>query len=482
MESVVLAQDSGSVAGQVVDAAGAPYVGAEVTVGGLGLKATTDEQGRFRLLGVPAGSHEIRAEYLSATTATETIEVAAGQSVTMRFVLQRFAEEIDVEATPLLDGEAAALNQQKNAVNITNIVSADQIGRFPDPNAAEATQRIPAITLQRDQGEGRYVIVRGTEARLNSTTVDGERIPSPEADTRDIALDVIPADLLQAIEVSKALTPDMDGDAIGGAVNLVTKRAPEKLRVSATAAAGYNDLTEDGILNGNFTYGDRYGESKKTGLLIAGSYYDTDRGSDNFEPEYDDGDLAVLDLRDYVITRERYGATASLDHQLSERSTLFARYLWNEYRDTEIRRAFLNVVEDDALERQIKDRLQQSKIESLTLGGDTQFGGSNLFDYRVAYNRAREETPDEVESVFVQEDVEFDPNVSSDAIDPDNIQANPLNEDISEFVLDHLELVDAQTEDEDVVAGADLMLYGLILMLVISFLPQGIVGWTRRRR
>lgn len=450
---LALAQHSGSIVGRVSDMGGAPYVGAEVTVTDLGLKAITDEQGRFRILGVDAGSHPVQVDYMSAATATETADVAAGATVELNFVLQPYAEEINVVATPYMQGEAAALNQQKNSTNITNIVSADQIGRFPDPNAAEATQRVPAITLQRDQGEGRYVIVRGTEARLNSTTVDGERIPSPEADGRDIALDVIPADLLQAIEVSKSLTPDMDGDAIGGTVNLVTKRAPETRRISATLAGGHNELTEDPILNGNFSYGSRFGADKRFGALIAGSLYDTDRGSDNFEAEYDDGDLASLEFRDYLMTRQRYGATLSLDHRTSDTTNLYARYLWNEYKDDEVRRAFTNIVEDDALAREMRDRLQQSKITSITLGGDHQLGSSNLLDYRVAYNTSREETPDQITSVFEHEDVEFDPNVSEDSIDPDNIRANPLNEDIEEYELDEIVREKSEAEEKDIVGS-----------------------------
>jgi TonB-dependent receptor len=368
-------------------------------------------------------------------------------------VLEAFSEAIVVSASPILEGQAAALNRQRNAINITNIVAADQIGRFPDKNTAEATQRIPSITLLRDQGEGRYVIIRGTEPRLNSTTVNGERIPSPEAGIRDIALDVIPADLLESIKVNKALTPDMDGDAIGGSVNLITKRAPENMRVSAVAAGGYNELTEDNIWNGNFTFGQRYNE-KKTGILLSGSALTTDRGSDNFEPEYDDGFLDELQLRDYTIKRERYGATLSIDHRASDRNDFFVRGLWNNFQDTEIRRAWRQKVGDEELVREVKDRLQESDIYSVTAGGNYQ-KHTSLFSYRVAWNNSSETTPNQVTSAFEQGDVLFDPNVAPGSIDPNNIRANPLNQDFSEYFFDAIETEFKDSDNEDLVAALD---------------------------
>ena len=444
------AQTTGAIVGNILDEGGRPLVGAEVSVAGL--TTNTDAQGRFRLTGVPAGTHTIVASYLSALADAKAVTVLSGQTADVAFQLKRFSEEIEVRA-PMLEGQASALNQQKAASNITNVISADQIGAFPDPNAAEATQRVPAVTLQRDQGEGRYILIRGTEARLNATTVDGERIPSPEADGRDIALDVIPADLLQSIEVSKALLPDQDGDAIGGSVNLVTKRAPETRRISATVAGGYNDLTEGGITNGNFAWGSRLGPDKKLGVLFAGSYYETDRGSDNFEAEYDDGELDTLDLRDYVINRKRLGSTVSLDYRLSDQTSLFARYLWNDYEDTEIRRAMVNKVGDDEITREIKDRLEESKITSFTVGGERQLSTTSTVDFRAAWNHAEEKTDGEVESVFVQEDVEFDPNVSADSINPNNIQANPLNQDLGEFLLDEILFSTSSATEEDIVAS-----------------------------
>jgi TonB-dependent receptor len=444
------AQGTGAIVGIVLDDNGNPLVGVEINVAGVTTK--TDEQGRFRLTGVPPGTHTAVASYLSALADTKAVTVEAGRTTDLQLRLRRFGEEIEIRA-PMMEGQASALSQQKAASNITNVISADQIGRFPDPNAAEAAQRVPAVTLARDQGEGRYILIRGTEARLNSTTVDGERIPSPEADGRDIALDVIPADLLQAIEVSKALMPDMDGDAIGGSVNLVTKRAPETQRISATIAGGYNELTEGGITNGNFAWGSRIGAEKKLGVLIAGSYYDTDRGSDNFEAEYDDGELETLELRDYVINRKRTGATASLDYRVSDQMMLFGRGLVNDYEDTEVRRAMVNAVGDDEISRELKDRLQESKITSLTLGAERQLGTTSTVDFRVAWNTAREKTPGEFESAFIQEDVEFDPNVTPDSIDPDNIQANPQNQDLDEFFLDEISVNRKVAEERDVVTS-----------------------------
>jgi TonB-dependent receptor len=441
----------GTIIGKVFSPAGEVLDKAEVSVDGINLKAATNLEGSYILRGVPAGTHTLTCTYIGLAPATAEVEVVAAQSTKVDFNLS-FSEVIEVRGSPLLAGQAKALNKQKNAVNISNIVAADQIGRFPDSNAAEATQRIPGISLLRDQGEGRYVIVRGTEARLNSTTVNGERIPSPEAGTRDIALDTIPADLLESIEVSKALTPDMDGDAIGGAVDLITARAPENLRVSAALGLGYRELVEDTGYNGSFTYGERYSDGK-VGLLLSASAADNNQGSDNFEPAYDDGDLEEIELRDYTFSRERYGLTADLDIRASDRSSYYLRGLATNYVDDERRRAKAEKVADGEIERVVRDRAQESDIFSLTFGGENIVGSSLVVDYHLMWNSSSEETLDQLTSAFLQEDVIFDPNVSPDFIDPNNIQANPLNEDINEFEFDELESESKWAEEEDLVGA-----------------------------
>jgi TonB-dependent receptor len=249
------------------------------------------------------------------------IEVAADRSLSqeIRLLGDDYAvrETVTVTAEAIRDAQARALNQQRSAPNITNIVSADQIGQFPDTNAVEAVQRIPGVSIQRDQGEGRYVIVRGTEPRLNSLMINGERVPSPDAELRQVAADVVPADLLQTIEVSKALTPNMDADAIGGAVNLVMKQAPNEPVMLFTAATGYNALMDDFAQGqGSGTWGQRMAD-RKVGLIVSASTLNTNRGSDNFEVEYDDGDLDTLEIRDYRINRKRRVSQPRIDRAVA---------------------------------------------------------------------------------------------------------------------------------------------------------------------
>jgi len=451
-----VAQDgTGVITGTVVGPAGNVISNCKVTVEGNNLEAVTALDGTYRLAPVPVGEHTLAFEYLGLVTGTAAVTVVAGETVTGDVTLL-YGGEIEVRGSPLLVGQARALNQQKNAINISNIVAADQIGRFPDKNAAEATQRIPGVSLARDMGEGRYVIIRGTEARLNSTTVNGERIPSPEAGVRNVALDTIPADLLASIQVSKALRPDMDGDSIGGTVDLVTLRAPEELRVNATLGAGYSALMEETAPRGSATVGTRFGADKKWGLLASLSGSDTKRGADNIEPAYDDGELEELEMRDYTTERERYGLTADLDYRATLTSNYYLRGLWTNYIDDEIRRAKTNKPLDGELERSVKDRKQESLINSISFGGENNIGEAFVLDYRLMYNTAEEETLNQYTSAFEMEDVEFVTNVSPDHIDPNNIQAVPLNEDPADFWFSDIEDQTKKATEEDIVAAINL--------------------------
>jgi outer membrane receptor protein involved in Fe transport len=264
----------GVIEGRVVDAGtGEPLPGARVIVTGAPTEASTDREGAFRLAGVPAGERSIVISYLGRKDEVVELTLAAGatQRVEVKMAQTSFEERVDVKADLIADAHARALNQQKTAPNIINVVSADDIGSFPDRNAAETAQRIPGVSITKDQGEGRYVNIRGTDPRLNSMMIDGQRIPSPDPLLRQVAVDVVPSELLQAIEVSKALTPDMDGDSIGGSVNLVMKQAPEKLRLFGAAGGGYNSMLSS-YQQSNFsgTAGDRF-DGGRAGFVVSGA-------------------------------------------------------------------------------------------------------------------------------------------------------------------------------------------------------------------
>lgn len=451
------AQSTGVVTGRVTDSqVGGVLPGAVVRLDGTPRETATNREGVYRLQGVAPGEYTLSVEYLGFEPFASTVSVSGGETVSVDASLSRSGfEESVVVTAPILEGQAKALNQQRNALNIMNVVAADQIGSFPDSNAAEAVQRVPGVSIERDQGEGRYVLVRGTEARLNSMMINGERVPSPEGDVRQVALDVIPADLLQSIEVTKTLTPDMDADSIGGSVNLVTQQAPQNQRIFLVAGLGHNAIREDTLQRGIFSYGNRF-DDDKVGLTLSGSIFNTDRGSDNFEAAYDDGEVDELEIRHYTINRRRIGVNGAVDLRTSDGGSLILNGIYNSFRDQEYRRRTRNRVGDDRMERELKDRLETQEIISASLNGTDYLSGRLQLDYRLAYSYADEDEPDRRDTTFRLDDVVFAPNVTPDSIDPDNIQANPLGDDIAGYTLDEQAVENNKTTDRDLVAAVSL--------------------------
>jgi TonB-dependent receptor len=442
---------AGVVSGTVSDAVRQGAVrSAEVSVEGSFLVTLTDINGRYELRDVPAGNPKIVVRMLGYADATREVPLAAGQIATADFSLEINRTTVTVVGEPLFEGQAKALNEQLNAVNIKNVVSADQIGRFPDPNAAEATQRVPGVTILRDQGEGRYVIIRGTEPRLNATMINGERMPAPEGDLRQVALDVVPADLLETIEVTKALTPDMDADSIGGSVNLVTKAAPLTPRLSLTLGGGYNELTSGPIKIFNGTYGRRLYRNR-LGFVLSGSFFETDRGSENFEGAWDDGLFSEVELRDYRLRRTRKGLTGSFDYRATEATNLYFRTIYNDYDDNEQRRTIVNLIEDGEIERGFRERYEGQKIQSYTAGGNSVIGSAWQVDWRFTYAQAEEREPFNLQSAFIQEDVVFRPSIVNGFP-----QANPQNENLNRSFLDEITSGDNFTSDRDYVGSFNI--------------------------
>jgi TonB-dependent receptor len=455
--------DAGTVVGRVTDAEARPLVAAEVRVEGTALRAVTDRTGTFRIVNLPVGSHILRAEAMGYETGEAAVQIEEGTATVQNFSLRPAPLLLEgLEITGQRRGQAAALQQQRTADNIKTVVSSEFMGRFPDPNAAEAIQRLPGVSVFRDQGEGRYVLIRGSAPALSSMTINGERIPSPEGDVRYVALDVIPADLLAGIEVSKTLTPDQDADAIGGSVNLVTKSPVRGLSLfDLTLAGGYNQLTSDHIQQFAGTFARRFGADEKWGLILGGSWYNTNRGSDNIEFDWDDQDLEELQLRDYIVNRERRGITGTLDYQFDDQvSRLYLQGIWNDFSDQEFRRRTTLALLDGEAERELKDRLEIQKIMSLA-GGGSQLLGSARLDYRMSYSYAEESEPKARYPVFVAEDLDF----TVDRSDPDRPRYSETTgrlTDYSAFEFDGYELNDNRSTDRDFTTSLDFTVpYGL---------------------
>lgn len=431
----------GTLTGRVLEAeTGTALPGANVVLQGTTLGAATGLDGYYRITRVPVGTFTVQVSYLGYESMTAEAKIESKVITTQDFSLKEIiitGEEVVVWGIRAKN-QATALNRQMNAPNIANMVAADQMGRFPDAAAPDAVQRLPGISTYRDHGEARYIQIRGASPVMTSVQFNGERIPSPEGATRQIALDAVPVDVLEAIEVSKAITPDMDADVIGGSVNLITKKAPEEMLFNVETAGGYGTLRDKFTGGGVVTYGNRITDGK-FGYLLSGTYNNRSFGADNLEPEYDLGDegpeddlLDELQVRHYNVLRERIGATANLDYRLNENSSLYLSGVFSRLKDHEQRRRLRHRVSkgdyqpdgsvtDGRFAFQHKNRLEYLNTLNLTAGGDHLLQSGLNIDYHLGWTRSTEDTPFDNEITFEQKKVDFFPDIS----DPDKIQANP---------------------------------------------------------
>jgi TonB-dependent receptor len=420
--SVASAAQTGVLTGRVIDDAKLPLIGATVAIDDV-RGVVTDLDGFYSILDIPEGSYTVKISFIGFEEMEMDVTINAGETTQQDFELKSGVLLQDIVVTSTLRGQARALNNQLSNPNITNIIAADQIGRFPDANVGDALKRIPGISVQYDQGEARFGSVRGTSPQLNSVMINGERIPSAEAEIREIQLDLIPSDMVQTIEVNKAVTPDMDADAIGGAINLVTRAAPYQQRISATLGTGYNVLAEDVTFNGSLIYGNRFAGGK-FGVIASASYFDNNLGSDNVEAEWtfdDDNDNDRFDegeefwpeeiqIRQYYLQRIRQSYSLSLDYQINPNHTIFLKGIYNRRKDWEsrYRSVFGDIEQDDngqwvaELERETKAgtedikyrRLEDQQMMNFSLSGNHLFGKLKM-NWMGTYAKASEDRPNE---------------------------------------------------------------------------------------
>jgi hypothetical protein len=248
---------AGDVKGKVTGSSSGDFLpGANVMLDGTNYGTSSDRFGNYEIGGVPEGDYTLKVTYVGYADFSDSVTVGSDDVMVNVSLDVDYVSMEGVNVTGLSQGQAKALSQQKSAGNIKNVVSRDQMEKFPDQNVADVLQRLPGVALESDHGEGRYVQIRGAEASLNTTTINGVKVPSPE-DVRKISLDIIPSYSLGSVEVTKAITPDMDADAIGGHVNLITKNAfdYDGQFMEAKIAGGHRPLYGKSGSMGAFTYG-----------------------------------------------------------------------------------------------------------------------------------------------------------------------------------------------------------------------------------
>ena len=412
--------DAGDVAGRVTEASsGRPLPNATVRVPQLNRSVQANRSGEYRLDGVPAGSYAVEVDYVGLPTAKGSVTVPDSGPVEQDFTLGTTPEQLGVEEITVTGyrlAQITALQDKRASQTIKESVTADDAGKLPDQNAGETLARVVGVAVTTDQGEGRYVTIRGIDAALSNVTIDGQIIGSPEGDTRRVALDTVPADILSKLEVVKSATPDLDGNAIGGTINLVTPSVfddPDGQFFSATADYGYYDLGEQNPWGGSLSWGDIIAD--RFGVVLSASYSDRKFSSHNVQggdPWVEDETAGVLlpdefDMRDYVIRRVRKGFVANFEFRPNDDLKFHWRNLYNRYEDTEQQPEINLDYRNGDVENQTatsgtftegegtranSERLEIQSILSSTLGVDWTVGDWNIA-VSGTYGETQQDTP-----------------------------------------------------------------------------------------
>lgn len=459
-----------------------PLPGASVFLPELNKGTITDFNGNFQLE-CKATDVSLKISFIGYLPQSIPLNLLIDKSKNLTVLLEQNTTKLEeVYVGGEASGQMKAMIDQQKAENIQNIVSAEQIGKFPDMNAAEAMQRITGITVQRDQGEGKYIQLRGTPPEMTNFNINGEQIPSPEGAVRYVGMDIISADQIETIEVTKVLTPDMDGDGIAGSVNIVTQKAKKEIpEIKASLASGYNKLRGTPNYNLQLSYGAR---KNNLGVQINASYYQNKQGSDNIEAEFVKGPFwgsqdegknnyhqmyQELQLRYYETFRKRVGLSATIDYKYNKNDNIYLRGMFNQFSDKQTRSRKTYDLEDavdinnylyGGIIHDVKYRTKEQQVNTLNLGGENNF---NLFkiNYEVAYAQAIEETPDRLEAAFDNPGQALQITLDRDRTTfPKPIMQNPVHDsianDYANFEFKGMELSRSLVNDNNITSKINI--------------------------
>jgi TonB-dependent receptor len=332
---------SGNIKGTVVDSLNnEPLGGANVFLQGSAFGAATDIQGHYEIKNIPAGTYTIKCSYIGYKAKEIQVIVPDNRTVEVNFgLLLDVLEGQTVVITAQAEGQVSAINKQLRSNTIINVVSQDRILEIPDANAAESVGRLPGVSILREGGEGTKVTIRGLAPTYNSVTVGGDKLPSTDFDDRSVDMSMISSEILAGIEVTKALTSDMEADALGGSIEFKLSEAPKGgFKYNLRYQRGYNHQRDDyGQYKGSLTISDRFFDDI-FGIIITGNAESVQRGSDQFRADYnmlrekhDDEEYAPLSASSvryrYIgDVRKRLGFTVLLDWQIPNGKILFNNF------------------------------------------------------------------------------------------------------------------------------------------------------------
>lgn len=399
------AQGVGTIAGTIVDkTSGEKLLFANVQIEGTSLGTSTDEEGKFTIRQVPVGDYQLLATYIGYSEQTIAVTIVAGKTVEVEVKLDYAAvTSEEVVVTAQASGQMGAINQQLASNTIKNVVSADRIKDVPDVNAAESVSRLPGMSLIRSGGEGQKVAVRGISPQYNVTMVNGVRMQSTDRNDRSVDLNMIAPNILSGIEVTKALTADLDADAVGGTVNLKIGKAADGLQGNFSVQNGYGSLGEtygnyqvSGFLSNRFL-------NDKLGVQVSGFLNNFNRNSDALNVGYALNEQAVLEegfipidltsvsISDRVTNRQRIGGSLVFDYQLEKGSIIFNNFISQLSDEQQEQRNTLALI-GNQWSAFAADRAQDNTVFSNAIQGEFDFSFFSM-DFNISNSISKQFVP-----------------------------------------------------------------------------------------
>jgi TonB-dependent receptor len=411
------------ISARVIDASNGEFLrGALVQIEGTSIEAVSDLQGNVVLIDVPAGPQSLLVTYLGTPPLHQSVEMPPSGHLSLNLIMNEKDRVVTMEkfvVESLREGQAKALNQQKTSDTFVNIIGADSIGRFPDPNTAEALQRVVGISLERDTGEGRYINVRGVTSEYNAVTSDGQTVLSNDSGDRRVNLNVIPASEVSQVEVYKSKTPDMMAEGIGGTVNLVSKSAfdTDHRIFEGTILAGRLTDHNNDLVDFALTTGTQFGAHNQFGVLFTGEYSRVPREFNDIEQGYSTQPISGVPglvstsyaLQGYLNVLTHRSLSLNLDARSDANNRYYVRLSYNQYDDKRTKHAYTTNfskgkgyamgpnpgdvwVAAATVQSALTDGLTVQTLENLTAGGQNLLGANEL-DYSVAYSYGSQKNP-----------------------------------------------------------------------------------------